>query len=362
MHIGVPTEVKNNEYRVALTPAGAAELVTAGHRVVIQRGAGEGSSFPDALYESVGAQIVPTAAEAWAAELVLKVKEPVPGEYGFLRPDLTLFTYLHLAAVPDLVTALRDAGTTAIAYETVQLDDNSLPLLTPMSEVAGRLSAQVSTYHLLRANGGSGILLGGVPGTPRGKCVVIGGGAAGESAAKSALGLGADVTILDISVKRLRELDSRFNGRVTTLRSTALVVAEAVADADVVIGAALVPGAAAPKIVTNEMVARMKPGSVLLDIAIDQGGCFEDSRPTTHDDPTYTVHNSVFYCVANMPGAVPNTSTIALTNATLPYVLHLAGGVDEALAADAALARGVNLRDGEIVNDAVAAAYAAAQK
>lgn len=359
MLIGVPTEIKNNEYRVAATPAGVAELVAHGHRVLFQSGAGNGSSFSDDEYAAAGADIVDAAEEAWAAELVLKVKEAVPCEYRFLREDLTLFTYLHLAADPELVEALVKSRTRAIAYETVQLDDGSLPLLTPMSEVAGSLAAQIGALQLMSSNGGRGLLVGGVPGTPKGKFVVIGGGKAGEFAARVALGMGADVTIVDISLPRLRQLDALFGGRVTTLRSSPYTVGQEVATADIVIGAVLVPGAAAPKLVTNAMVATMKPGSVLVDIAIDQGGCFEDSRPTTHDEPTFTVHNSRFYCVANIPGSVPRTSTIALTNATLPFALELANaGPEKAIEASEALTRGVNTAGGKVLNKAVAEAYA----
>lgn len=360
MQIGVPTEVKNNEYRVAITPAGTAELVSRGHRVSVQAGAGLGSAFTDRDYLLAGGDVVQTAEEAWDAELVLKVKEPIGSEYQYLRPDLVLFTYLHLAADPTLTTELLRSGCTAIAYETVQLPSGALPLLTPMSEVAGCLAAQIGATQLQRRNGGRGLLLGGIPGTPKGKFVVIGGGTAGENAAKIALGMGANVTILDISLPRLQQLEARFSGQVETLRSSPYTIAEQVAQADVVVGAALIPGAAAPKLVTNEMVAQMKPGSVLVDIAIDQGGCFTDSRPTTHDDPTFKVHESVFYCVGNMPGSVPNTSTIALTNATLPYVDALAAkGIERAVADDPALALGVNIQDGRIVNRAVAAAYEA---
>lgn len=359
MLIGIPTEIKNNENRVAATPAGVAELVSHGHEVVLQAGAGVGSSFSDAEYVAAGATIVAEAAQAWAAELVLKVKEPIAEEYDFLREDLTLFTYLHLASNPELVEALVESKTYSIAYETVQLPDRSLPLLAPMSEVAGSLASQIAGYQLMSSNGGRGLLLGGVPGTPRGKVLIIGGGIAGEYAARVAVGMGASVTILDISLPRLHELDLQFGGRITTLRSSSYIIAEQVAEADVVIGAVLIPGAAAPRLVTNEMVATMKSGSILIDIAIDQGGCFEDSRPTTHSDPTFRVHDSVFYCVANMPGSVPNTSTIALTNATLPYVLKLADlGPVEAVSQDAALAKGVNVAGGTIVNEPVAAAYA----
>ncbi|MCY1696149.1 alanine dehydrogenase [Curtobacterium sp. SL109] len=359
MRIGVPTEIKNNEFRVAVTPAGVGELTTHGHQVLVQAGAGDGSSFPDAEYVAAGATIVPSAAEVWAdAELVLKVKEPVASEYASIRPGQVLFTYLHLAADRALTTVLTDSGATAIAYETVQLPDRSLPLLSPMSEIAGRLSAQVGANHLLRANGGRGLLLGGVPGTPKGRVVVIGGGVAGEHAAAMALGLGAEVTVFDISLPRLRALDARFDGRITTLRSSSHAIASALREADLVIGSVLIPGASAPKLVTDAMVADMRPGSVLVDIAIDQGGCFEGSRPTTHDDPTFAVHDAVYYCVANMPGAVPRTSTIALTNATLPYALAIADqGWAAAMESDAALARGLNVHDGRVTNEAVAAAH-----
>lgn len=358
MLIGVPTEIKNNEYRVAMTPAGAAELTTHGHRVLVQTGAGTGSAFTDTEYTEAGAEIVPDAESAWAAELVLKVKEPIAAEYGKLRSDQVLFTYLHLAADRPLTDALVQSGVTAIAYETVQLPDRSLPLLAPMSEIAGRLSTQVGADQLTKANGGRGLLLGGVPGTPKGKFVIIGGGVAGEHAAAMALGLGAEVTIIDLSIPRLRTLDGRFEGRITTLRSSPYTIAEALRGADVVIGSVLIPGAAAPKLVTDAMVANMQSGSVLVDIAIDQGGCFEGSRPTTHDDPTFAVHNSIYYCVANMPGAVPRTSTIALTNATLPYALSIANaGWKAAVNADTALAAGLNVHNGSITNQAVTAAH-----
>lgn len=358
MRIGIPAEVKNNEYRVALTPAGANALISAGHAVLLQAGAGERAGYPDAEYSAVGAEIVPEAAAAWAAQLVLKVKEPVASEYGFLREDLTLFTYLHLAADRALTEALLSSGTTAIAYETVQNHDRSLPLLTPMSEVAGRLAPLEGASHLRAAAGGKGILLPGVPGTPNGKVAIVGGGIAGENAARVALGLGAEVTVLDISLPRLRELDLRFGGRVHTAASSEYEIARQVAQADLVIGAVLIPGAAAPKLVTDEMVRSAQPGTVFVDIAIDQGGCFEGSRPTTHHEPTFRVHESIFYCVANMPGAVPATSTTALTNATLPYVLKLAGkGWEAATAVDEALAKGVNVADGRIAHALVREAH-----
>ncbi|MDQ0649281.1 alanine dehydrogenase [Microbacterium natoriense] len=359
MKIAVPTEVKNNENRVALTPAGADRLVHEGHRVLVQSGAGLGSGIADDDYHAVGAEIVATADEVWHdAELLIKVKEPIAQEYGFLRPDLTLFTYLHLAADRALTTALVEAGTTAVAYETVQLPDRSLPLLVPMSEIAGRLSVTMGSYSLLRSNGGRGMLLGGIAGAPRAKTVVIGGGVAGEHAAANALGLGAQVTVIDISLPRLRELEHRYGGALQTRMSSRYDIAEELATADLVIGSVLIPGAAAPKLVTDAMVAAMKPGSVLVDIAIDQGGCFEGSRPTTHDDPTFAVHDSIYYCVANMPGAVPATATRALTNATIPYVSAIAGkGWERAASDDPALAKGLNVHGGRVVLEAVARAH-----
>ncbi|HXH32802.1 MAG TPA: alanine dehydrogenase [Plantibacter sp.] len=359
MRIGIPTEIKNNENRVAATPSGVHELVRHGHEVVVQAGAGIGSGNSDLAYAEAGATILDDAAAVWAAgDLLLKVKEPIAAEYPHLRADQTLFTYLHLAADRPLTDALLASGATAIAYETVQLPNRSLPLLQPMSEVAGRLSTQVGAYHLMRATGGRGILLGGVPGTPKAKVVVIGGGVAGEHAAANALGMQADVTIIDISIPRLRDLENRFNGQIQTRASSAYEIAEQLRDADLVIGSVLIPGAQAPKLVTDAMVAAMKPGSVLVDIAIDQGGCFEGSHPTTHDAPTFRVHDSLYYCVANMPGAVPETSTRALTNATLPYALALADrGVPAALTADPALALGVNIHAGSVTNAGVAAAF-----
>lgn len=359
MKIGVPTEVKNNENRVALTPAGADRLTREGHRVIVQSGAGIGSRIADDAYRAAGAEIVDSAADVWAdADLLIKVKEPIAEEYGFLRPDLTLFTYLHLAADRALTSALVDAGTTAVAYETVQLPDRSLPLLVPMSEIAGRLSVTMGSYSLLRSQGGRGTLLGGIAGAPRAKTVVIGGGVAGEHAAANALGLGSRVTVIDISLPRLRDLEHRYGGAIETRVSSRYDIAEELATADLVIGSVLIPGAAAPKLVTDDMVAAMKPGSVLVDIAIDQGGCFEGSRPTTHDDPTFAVHDAIYYCVANMPGAVPETATRALTNATLPYVSAIAGkGWERATADDAALAAGVNVQAGRIVLDAIARSH-----
>jgi alanine dehydrogenase len=357
--VGVPREVKNHEYRVAITPAGVVELVNRGHEVLIESGAGEGSLFPDTEYLAAGAKIAPNADETWgAADLVLKVKEPVPEEYGRLRRNQLLFTYLHLAASEDCTNALVDSGITAIAYETVQTADGALPLLAPMSEVAGRMAPQVGAHCLERAQGGRGVLLGGVSGVPAGKVVVIGAGVAGMNAASIALGLQAEVVVLDTNINRLRQIDFTYRGHLQTVASNAYEIDKACRWADLVIGAVLVPGAKAPKVVSNELVSHMRPGSVLVDIAIDQGGCFEDSRPTTHADPTYPVHNSVFYCVANMPGAVPNTSTWALTNVTLPYAVSLADkGFVDAVRSDAALARGVNVTGGAIVLEEVAQAH-----
>jgi alanine dehydrogenase len=360
MRVGIPAEIKNNENRVAITPAGVHELVRRGHEVFIQAGAGIGSGFADAAYVAEGATMLATAEEVWAkGDLLLKVKEPIAAEYPLLRKDQVLFTYLHLAASRPCTDALVNAGTTAIAYETVQLPNRALPLLQPMSEVAGRLSAQIGAYQLMSNEGGPGVLMGGVPGAPKAKVVVIGGGVAGEHAATMALGMQADVTVIDISLPKLRELDARFGGVVKTRVSTAYEIAEQLKDADLVIGSVLIPGEKAPKLVTDAMVAKMKPGSVLVDIAIDQGGCFENSKPTTHDNPTYKVHNSTYYCVANMPGAVPATSTRALTNATLPYVIALAEkGWKTALQSDGALALGLNTHEGNVTYAGVKHAFA----
>lgn len=359
MLVGVPREIKNNENRVAMTPAGVQELVSRGHHVLIEREAGLGSGFADSEYEQAGAEIAPTADTVWErSELIVKVKEPIAPEYSKMRKGQVLFTYLHLAASRDCTEAIVDSGTTAIAYETVQLPNRSLPLLVPMSEVAGRLSAQIGAVQLMKTNGGPGTLMGGVPGTPRAKVVVIGGGVAGTEAAYVAHGMGADVTVIELSLQRLRELDARFAGGVQTRASSKYEIANQLRDADLVIGSVLIPGEKAPKLVTDEMVSTMKPGSVLVDIAIDQGGCFENSRPTTHDEPTYKVHQSMYYCVANMPGAVPATSTRALTNATLPYVIALAGkGWKQALRDDPALALGLNAHEGKITYAAVAQAF-----
>ena len=355
MLVGVPKEIKNNENRVAMTPAGVHELVVRGHQVLIQAGAGVGSGFADSDYKSAGAEIVTAAADVWSrAEMVVKVKEPIAAEYPLMRKGQILFTYLHLAASRDCTEAIVNSGTTAIAYETVQLPNRSLPLLVPMSEVAGRLSAQIGAVQLMKTNGGNGVLMGGVPGTPRAKVVVIGGGVAGTEAALVANGMGANVTVIELSLQRLRELDARFNSEVETRVSTSYEIAEQLKDADLVIGSVLIPGEKAPKLVTDAMVQNMKPGAVLVDIAIDQGGCFEHSKPTTHDEPTFSVHGTTYYCVANMPGAVPATSTRALTNATLPYVIALAGkGWRQALKDDAALALGLNAHEGKITYKAV---------
>ncbi|SCK54198.1 alanine dehydrogenase [Streptomyces sp. WMMB 714] len=357
--VGIPREVKNNEFRVAITPAGAHELVRNGHQVVIEEGAGAGSSIPDGEYVAAGAEILGSADEVWAtSDMLLKVKEPIAEEYGRLRKDQTLFTYLHLAASRECTDALTQSGTTAIAYETVETANRSLPLLAPMSEVAGRIAPQVGAYHLMRSAGGRGVLPGGVPGVHAGRAVVIGGGVSGWNATQIATGLGFHVTLLDKDVNKLREADKIFGTKVRTVTSNAYELERAVLDADLVVGAVLIPGAKAPKLVSNELVSRMKPGSVLVDIAIDQGGCFEDSRPTTHAEPTFQVHDSVFYCVANMPGAVPSTSTYALTNATLPYIVELANrGWREALRGDATLAKGLNVHDGEVYYGPVAEAH-----
>jgi alanine dehydrogenase len=356
MRVGIPTEIKNNENRVAITPSGANELVRRGHEVIIEAGAGLGSAITDADFVAAGASIVGSADEIWQqADMVLKVKEPIAAEYGRMREGQVLFTYLHLAASRSCTEAIMKSGTTAIAYETVQLDNRSLPLLAPMSEVAGRLSAQIGAYQLMKPSGGRGVLLGGVTATRKAKVVVIGGGVAGENAATIALGMGADVTIIDVSLPRLKQLETQYGERIQTRTSSAHTIAEQLRDADLVIGSVLIPGEKAPKLVTDEMVSQMKHGSVLVDIAIDQGGCFENSVPTTHDNPTFQVHNSIYYCVANMPGAVPETSTVALTNATMPYVVALAEkGWVQALRDDAALAKGLNAHQGVITNAGVA--------
>ncbi|WP_106847763.1 alanine dehydrogenase [Blastococcus sp. Marseille-P5729] len=359
MRIGIPRETKNHEYRVALTPAGVRELHLRGHEVLVETNAGAGSSFTDDEYVTGGARIVPDAAEVWGeAELMLKVKEPTSEEYQHLHSDLTLFTYLHLAASRETTTALTDAGVNAVAYEMVQSADGRLPLLAPMSEVAGALAPQIASHTLIKSHGGRGILFGGVTGVHGAEVVIIGAGVSGMRAAQIAAGMQARVVLLDNSIDALHAADRFFRGAVQTVYSTTDAVERAVATADVVIGAVLVPGAKAPRVVTNEMVAAMKPGSVLIDIAVDQGGCFEDTRPTSHDEPTYVVHDSVFYAVSNIPGAVPVTSTAALTNATLPYAVLLAErGFDAAVSTSSALAGAVNIAHGQLVAQAVAEAH-----
>ena len=357
MIVGVPKEVKNNEFRVAATPSGVHSLSRT-HTVLVERGAGVGSAITDDEYVAAGATIVDTADEVWErADLIVKVKEPIASEYHRMRRGQILFTYLHLAASRECTDAIIKSGITAIAYETVEVD-RTLPLLAPMSEVAGRMSIQVGATALQKPEGGRGLLLGGVPGVAPAKVVVLGGGVVGISAATMALGLRADVTILDVNLERLREIDTIFKGQIKTLASSPYAIEEQCKSADLVIGAVLVHGAKAPKLVTDAIVSRMKPGSVLVDVAIDQGGCFEGSRPTTHSDPTYPVHNSLYYCVANMPGAVPATSTYALSNATIKYALDIANkGWEQAIAEDAALARGLNAHDGEITYEAVKLAH-----
>ena len=358
MKIGVPKEVKNHEYRVAITPIGVHELCSHGHEVFIERGAGVGSSIDDEEYVGAGARMVPTAEDAWGTgggvDLVLKVKEPVAEEYPRMREGLTLFTFLHLAADKPLTSELIDRKVTAIAYETVQLPSGGLPLLYPMSEVAGCLAPQVGAHALLKAQGGRGVLMGGVGGVANAKVVIIGAGVSGQNAANIALGMGADVTLLDTDLDKLRMSFWRYNNRVHGIASSRLAIEQQVMEADMVIGAVLIPGAAAPKLVSNELVSRMKPGSVLVDIAVDQGGCFADTRATTHAEPTYPVHGSIFYCVANMPGAVPNTSTYALTNATMPYAVALADkGWQQACREDHSLALGLNTHAGQLTNTPV---------
>ncbi|MCY7844254.1 hypothetical protein CHCC20375_0746 [Bacillus licheniformis] len=356
MIIGIPKEIKNNENRVAITPAGVVALKKSGHQVLIEQGAGLGSGFEDASYKAAGAEILVEAKDVWGkADMVMKVKEPISSEYGYFRKGLVLFTYLHLAAEPKLAKALVDSGVTAIAYETVEVN-RTLPLLTPMSEVAGRMASQIGAQFLEKSKGGKGILLSGVPGVKRGKVTIIGGGVVGTNAAKIAVGLGADVTLIDLSAERLRQLDDQFGKDIQTLMSNPLNIAEAVKDSDLVIGAVLIPGAKAPKLVTEEMIQSMSPGSVVVDVAIDQGGIIETvDKITTHDNPTYTKHGVVHYAVANMPGAVPRTSTIGLTNVTMPYALQIANkGVEQAVAENQALALGVNVANGSITYKAVA--------
>ncbi|MEC0521408.1 alanine dehydrogenase [Bacillus inaquosorum] len=355
MIIGVPKEIKNNENRVALTPGGVSQLVSNGHRILVETGAGLGSGFENEAYESAGAEIIADPKQVWDAEMVMKVKEPLPEEYVYFREGLVLFTYLHLAAEPELAQALKDKGVTAIAYETVS-DGRTLPLLTPMSEVAGRMAAQIGAQFLEKPKGGKGILLAGVPGVSRGKVTIIGGGVVGTNAAKMAVGLGADVTIIDLNADRLRQLDDIFGHQIKTLISNPVNIADAVAEADLLICAVLIPGAKAPTLVTEEMVKQMKPGSVIVDVAIDQGGIVETvDHITTHDQPTYEKHGVVHYAVANMPGAVPRTSTIALTNVTVPYALQIANkGAAKALTDNAALRAGLNTANGHVTYEAVA--------
>jgi alanine dehydrogenase len=358
MRVGVVREVKADEHRIALTPAGARELRERGHEVLVEAGAGLGSSFPDEAYVAAGASLA-TAEDVWGrADLLLKVKEPLPEEYPLIRPELVLFTYLHLAADAKLTNALVESGATCVAYETVQTADGRLPLLAPMSEVAGRLATQMGAWALEKAQGGRGILLGGVPGVPPARVLVLGGGIVGYNAALIAVGMQADVWALDKSVERMRDLEMMLDGRITLAMSNRTQIEELLPGCDLVIGAVLIPGARAPKLVTREMLRTMKPGAVLVDVAIDQGGCFETSKPTTHSDPVYVVDGIVHYCVANMPGAVPVSSTKALTNVTLPYVEAIAGaGIGPAVAADSALARGVNVVAGQITYQAVAEAH-----
>lgn len=359
MEIGVPKEIKNNENRVAITPAGIVHLVHAGHTVYVEKGAGLGSGFTDDQYREAGAMITDTAEETWSKDMVMKVKEPLPTEYGYFHEGLILFTYLHLAPEPDLTKALTDQLVVAIAYETVQLSNGSLPLLTPMSEVAGRMASQIGAQFLEKPKGGKGILLSGVPGVTRGKVAIIGGGIVGTNAAKVAVGLGADVTMIDLNPERLRQLDDIFGNTINTLMSSPLNIAEAVEDADLVIGAVLIPGARAPKLVTESMIMSMKEGSVIVDVAIDQGGIFETTdHMTTHDQPTYVKHGVLHYAVANMPGAVPRTSTLALTNVTVPYAINIASkGFVKACLDDDALLKGINTLDGFVTYKAVAEAH-----
>jgi alanine dehydrogenase len=362
--VGIPREVKDNEFRVAITPAGVHELVTQGHEVVIEREAGVGSSIPDADFIAAGATMLPTADDVWgSADLICKVKEPIAQEYHRMRADQVLFTYLHLAASEPCTTALIKSGTTAISYETVQLADGSLPLLAPMSEVAGRMAPQVGAHHLQRDGGGRGVLMGGVSGVYAAKVVVLGAGVSGMNAAAIALGMQAEVLVLDRNIEKLRQADRIYQGHLQTVASNGYEIERACLDADLVIGAVLVAGAKAPTLVSDDLVSRMKPGAVLVDIAVDQGGCFESTRPTTHSDPTFAVHDALFYCVANMPGAVPHTSTFALTNVTLTYAERIAAlGWQEAARQDPALAAGVNVVAGEVVCEPVAEAHGLAYR
>jgi alanine dehydrogenase len=358
MIIGVPREIKDNEYRVSMTPGGVHQLVEAGHRVWVETNAGEGSSFPDDQYVAAGAEIVPTSADAWRAEMVVKVKEPQHDEYEYLRPDLTLFTYLHLAASEQLTREMMARRLTGIAYETVELSNGHLPLLTPMSEIAGRMAVQIGAHYMEKMNGGRGKILGGVPGVRPADVAIIGAGVVGTNAAQVALGMGAHVILIDINIDRLRYLHEIMSGRLTTLSSNMLNIAQAVRRADLLVGAVLVKGAKAPRLVTRQMIGSMAPGSVVVDVAVDQGGCVETSHPTTHSDPIFLVDGVIHYCVANMPGAVPRTSTYALSNATLPYIVKLANmGITAAVQTDPALAKGVNICGGKVTYQSVAEAF-----
>jgi alanine dehydrogenase len=356
--IGVPKEIKTREYRVGMTPAGVRSLTSRGHKVLVEKSAGEGSGIKDAEYVAQGAQIVAAAADAWGAEMVVKVKEPLPAEYGFFRDGLVLYTYLHLAAEPELTRTLAKTKVASVAYETIQLDDGSLPLLRPMSEVAGRMAVQVGATCLEKEKGGKGVLLGGVPGTRRGRVVILGGGVVGRNAATIAIGMGAQVTVLDVRAETMAYLEDVFGGAIETLYSNPINIEEAVIRADLVIGGVLLPGAAAPKLVSKELVSKMAKGTVIVDVAVDQGGCIETCRPTTHDNPTFEVDGVVHYCVANMPGAVPHTSTWALTNTTIPYAVKIAEqGLVQAARADKALALGINCYGGHVTYEPVAQAH-----
>jgi alanine dehydrogenase len=358
MIIGVPKEIKDNEYRVAITPGGVRQLAESGHRIWIERDAGAGSGFSDAQYQAAGGTIVPTNADAWGAGLVIKVKEPQPSEYGFMRPDLALFTYLHLAAGESLTREMARSGITGIAYETVESPDGHLPLLTPMSEVAGRMAIQIGAHYMEKMSGGRGKLMGGVPGVRPADVVIIGAGTVGTNAAQVALGMGAHVILIDINLDRLRYLHEVMGGRLTTLSSNPLNIAQAVQRADLLVGAVLIKGARAPRLVTRQMIGTMAPRSVVIDVAVDQGGCVETSHPTTHSDPTFLVDEVIHYCVANMPGAVPRTSTYALSNATLPYIVKLANlGTQEAIRTIPALAKGVNTYKTQVTYASVAEAF-----
>ena len=359
MLIGVPKEIKNHEYRVGLVPSSVRELVHHGHKVMVETKAGAGIGFDDAAYQAAGATISSNAADIFAkADMIVKVKEPLLSECQYFRPGQVLFTYLHLASLPDLTKALLESKITAIAYETTVARDGSLPMLKPMSEIAGRMSVQIGAHYLEKIHGGRGVLLGGVPGVEPGKVVVLGAGVVGSSATRMAVGLGAQVTVINLDVERLRNLDDQYHGRILTRAASSITIAQAVCEADLVIGAVLVPGAKAPKLVSQSVVARMKRGAVVVDVSVDQGGCFETTKPTTHSDPVYVAEGVLHYCVANMPGIVPRTSTFALTNATLPYIVRLASdGVDRAIRSDPGLAKGINLKDGQVTCRGVAEAH-----